>query len=239
LLVNMAGSLTDEERNLRLMKPLSKYAAWQFSSIHRFIRGEVLEVGGGIGTISAAVAGMPEVSSLTITETNPNNRSRLSRSLGKRSAISAEDISVSVPGPFRSGFDTVIAVNVMEHIEDDERFFRNCCACLKPGGRLLVLVPAMRFLFGTLDAADSHKRRYEKNDLLALASDNGLALLRLRYMNLPGALGWYYHGKVLGLRVHRKGDLSVFEFFVPLFRALESIIPPPFGLSLVLAAERR
>ncbi len=136
-------------------------------------------------------------------------------------------------------FDTVISVNVMEHVPDDRPFFKNCCACLKKGGRLLIIVPAMRFLFGTVDEADSHKRRYELGDLRALAGESGIRILSLRYMNLPGAIGWYYHGKIRKIRVHAANDLSLFEHLVPLFRAAESIVPPPFGLSLVFVGEKQ
>jgi SAM-dependent methyltransferase len=144
----------------------------------------------------------------------------------------------SIPPRLRGRFDCVVAINVLEHVADDAAFFQNCCACLRRGGRLVLLVPAMRSLFGSIDEADSHIRRYGKADLRRLAAGSGLRILTLRYMNLPGAIGWYYHGKIRRLRVHEAGDLSLFERLVPLFRCAESLIPPPFGLSIVFAAEK-
>ncbi|MCI0503083.1 class I SAM-dependent methyltransferase [Candidatus Micrarchaeota archaeon] len=234
----MPRKLSDEERNLRMMEPLSNYSRWQIDSISRYIGGEVLEAGGGTGTISARLLSLPAITSLAITETNPQNRAALSARLGGRAAVSPADLEKAAPPDFQGRFDCVVAVNVLEHVASDAAFFQNCCACLRKGGRLVLVVPAMKFLFGTIDEADSHRRRYEPRDLRALASASGLRILALRYMNLPGAFGWYYHGRIRKLRVHAEGDLSVFERLIPLFRAAESILPPPFGLSLIFVAEK-
>jgi hypothetical protein len=95
----------------------------------------------------------------------------------------------------------------------------------------------MKSIFGTVDIADLHYRRYGPGDLRALASKNNLRVIKLVYTNLPGMFGWFYHGKILKAKVHPSGDLKLFNLLVPLFKKFESVISPPFGLSLVFVAE--
>ncbi len=230
-------SLTDEERNLRLMGEIDKYADWQFDALAPYIKGDVLEIGAGIGTLTQRILSHPGVSSCSVTEINPLNRAALEKNLSSKCRlISGVNLETELPASFKKSFDTVISINVMEHVKDDSSFFRNCSSCLKPGGHIIKLVPAMKSLFGTVDEADRHHRSYGRGDIRRLAEENGLKVVKLNYMNLPGALGWFYHGRILRTKVHAKGDLKLFNMLVPLIKKSESVVSPPFGLSLVLVA---
>ncbi len=235
----MRKPLTDEEQNLRLVGNMDRYADWQFEVLSPYISGNVLEIGGGIGTMSSKIISHPRVSSFSVTEINPKNLYALRKRLGKRCAFFSFDISKGVSRRFLAKFDTVISANVMEHVKDDRAFFRNCCKCLKNGGRIVKLVPALRANFGSLDRSDSHYRRYEKQDLSALAAENGLEVLRLFPMNFAGALGWFYHGKVLKKTVHPDGDLALFNRLIPAIKIAEAALGVPFGLNLILVAEKK
>jgi SAM-dependent methyltransferase len=234
------GALSDEEQNLRLMKGLDNYSRWQFESISPFLQGDVLEVGGGVGTITNMILKHPGVTSVSVTEINKNNIMSLRDSFSKSlKIISDANLENLVPPDFSGAFDTVLSVNVLEHVKDDQAMFRNCCRCLRKGGRLVLFVPAMHSIYGVVDEAVNHYRRYEKKDLTALAEDNGLALRKMRYMNMAGAIGWFYQGRVVKSRIHKAGELGLFDRVVPALKFVESIIPPPLGLSLVFVGEKQ
>lgn len=234
----MEKELTEEELNLRLMKKVDKYADWQYDAIESYLSGNVLEIGGGTGTITQRLVRHPQIKTLTVTETNPNNLRELRKSFKNKISLSDKNLETAVPAGFKDAFDAVVSVNVLEHSKKDKQLFANCCQCLKKRGRLIHFVPAKKFLFGTLDEAANHHRRYEPNDLKVMAKQNNLKILKLDYMNFFGVLGWLYHGKILKLRVHREGDLALFNKIVPFARKLEEFLPIPFGLSLVFIAEK-
>lgn len=223
---------------MRLLWKIDRYAEWQFDVLAPYIGGNVLEIGGGVGAITQRILAHPSVLSCTVTEINPKNFAVLKKRFGKRCRFRRDDLEKGVPAAFRDKFDTVVSVNVMEHVRNDHAFFRNCCKCLKRGGMLVWLVPAMMALFGTVDEAVSHFRRYERGGLASLAAENSLRVVRLFHMNFLGALGWFYHGKVLRVRVHPKADLALYNLLVPAIRKIESMLPIRFGLSLILVAEK-
>ncbi len=231
--------VTDEEQNLSLMGEVDKYADWQFEQLRPYLKGDVLEVGAGIGTMTGRILLLPGIVSCSVTEINPNNLAVLKRKFPSACRFMADADLEKTPDPrFMSAFDTVLSVNVMEHVEDDRLFFRNCCKCLRPDGNIIKLVPAKKSLFGTVDEADNHYRRYEPGDLRELANENKLEVSKLSYFNLIGAFGWFYHGKILKTRVHGKGDLKFFNAMVPILK-LEKLVPLPFGLSLLMVARKQ
>ncbi len=235
----MSERFSEEEINLRLIGEADKYADWQFDVLAPYIGGNVLELGGGIGTITQRILVHPSVTSCTVTEINRKNFEVLRKMFDSRCKLALLDIGKCVPASFVNKFDTVVSVNVMEHVRDDHAFFRNCCKCLKKGGKIVTFVPAMNELFGSLDESVFHVRRYEREDLVSLANKNGLDIIRLFHMNFVGALGWFYHGRILRVRVHPKTDLVIYNRLVPLMRKIEEMVPVPFGLSLVLVAEKK
>lgn len=190
--------------------------------------------------MSELVMGHPDVKSYSVTEINKNNIELLKNSkVGLCKIISEANLEKFIPEGFENSFDAVLSVNVFEHVKDDDSIFRNSCKCLKKGGRLILFVPAMHSLFGVVDEADNHYRRYEKSDLLSLAEGNGLSIKRIEYMNIFGALGWFYQGKITKSRVHNNQELSLFNKLVPLLKKTEKILPLPFGLSLIFVGEKQ
>jgi SAM-dependent methyltransferase len=132
----------------------------------------------------------------------------------------------------------VICQNVLEHIDDDAAAVNAMAGALAPGGRLVLLVPAHPRLYGRLDLAYGHHRRYTKERLRALAQGAGLDVGRLHFFNAAAAPGWW-------LTSHRGGrenigdtSLNAFERLVPLLARIEERRRPPFGLSLVMHATR-
>jgi hypothetical protein len=110
---------------------------------------------------------------------------------------------------------------------------------LVPGGRLLLFVPAFPALWGTLDVADHHCRRYGRSELATKVGEAGFSVERLAFTNPLGILGWALNGKLLKRQVVSAGQLRLYDRLVPALSRLERVVRPPFGLSLVAVAAKR
>ncbi|HLN57657.1 MAG TPA: glycosyltransferase [Thermoanaerobaculia bacterium] len=133
--------------------------------------------------------------------------------------------------------DTIVCCNVLEHIEDDRATLSDMRAVLQPGGRLVLLVPALSWLYGTLDRHLRHFRRYEKEELREKLADAGFALEDIRFVNRPGILGWFVNGRLLRRRILPRAQLQAFKLFFPLLRR-EERNPPSTGMSLLAIARK-
>ena len=107
---------------------------------------------------------------------------------------------------------------------------------LAPRGRLILLVPSLRALYGSLDEALGHFRRYVPRELAAKLSEAGFRVRHLEYFNLAGVPGWWFTGRVLRRRLIPRGALRWYDALVPLFR-LERFLPWRIGQSLIAIGE--
>jgi SAM-dependent methyltransferase len=137
----------------------------------------------------------------------------------------------------RYGIDTLVCCNVLEHIEDDRATLADMREILQPGGRLILLVPALAKLYGSLDVHLRHFRRYEKRELERKLAEAGLTLEECRFLNRPGVFGWYVNGKILRRKVLPKNQLKAFKLMLPLLRS-EETNPPTYGMSLLAIARK-
>jgi SAM-dependent methyltransferase len=134
----------------------------------------------------------------------------------------------------------VVAVNVLEHVPDDLDFVIQAERVLAPGGHLVLFVPAGPGIFGTLDEAFEHYRRYTRGDLARLLERAGFELVELRYSNLPGVLAWWLSGRVLRRRTVTPGSVRLYDrLMVPWLRRLERVWTPPRGQSLFVVGRKR
>ena len=110
-------------------------------------------------------------------------------------------------------------MNVLEHIEDDASTLKDFAQVLPPGGRLVLLVPALKALYGTLDEHLHHFRRYAQDELRAKVAAAGFEIDTLRFLNRPAVPGWWLNSRVLKRRVMPKGQLRFFKWIMPLLEA--------------------
>jgi SAM-dependent methyltransferase len=218
--------------------------------------GHVVEIGAGIGTVAAALleatraAGRP-LGRLTLVEPAANNGPRLAARFagdGKdgRAAGPVVDVRAGYFGSMLAGalarsggVDAVVLVNVLEHVAEDARLLADIRHALKPGGRLCLFVPALPWLYGSLDAAFEHHRRYTVPGLRALLAQAGLRPLVLHYMNAPGVVPWFVAGRVLRRRTLAASAVRLYDRLVtPWVRRLEHHWTPPLGQSVLAVAER-
>jgi glycosyltransferase involved in cell wall biosynthesis len=132
-------------------------------------------------------------------------------------------------------FDTIISVNVLEHINDDDRFLKKIWKHLEPGGKLITVVPAHQILYSEFDNSIGHYRRYSKKRLKTMLEAAGFDVRSCFYANIASALGWFVFMKLLGQRkVKRISNIS--KGIIKLGLSLEKYFPAPFGLSVISVA---
>jgi 2-polyprenyl-3-methyl-5-hydroxy-6-metoxy-1,4-benzoquinol methylase len=227
---DLAGAET-----LAIMQAAPRYNRWQFRRIAPYLGRRVCEVGAGIGNMSALIAESgPE--QLVLTDLDPAYRDILqSRFAG---ALNAAIEHLVLPDHSaasryqRYQLDTVVALNVLEHISDDVEALRSMAGMLQRGGRAIVLVPAFQQLFGTLDRELKHVRRYTRQSLTQRMNQAGFRVERAFYFNLVGTLGWWVNARIRNVPRIPIKQLRIFDAMVPILQ-LEDLVPLPFGQSVI------
>ncbi|MFW6031501.1 MAG: class I SAM-dependent methyltransferase [Myxococcota bacterium] len=223
---------------LDILARMPRINAWIYSRFAAHVRGRVLEVGSGIGNVSAHL--VKDSESVLLTDVEPGYLRALERRFADQrgAEVARYDLEREPPAIVkRTPFDAVLAVNVIEHLADDARAVRTLARLLAPNGNLLICVPAMPFAYGALDEALGHYRRYTRRSLERLLRLAGLEPGPVRYMNLPGLVGWLLHGRVLGRRSLPRRQVAAFEKVVPLVAAIDRV-PWPLGLSVYACARK-
>ena len=212
-----------------------RYNAWMFDRIRPWVGSRVLEIGSGIGNLSAFLIDRER---LVLTDTREEYLARLRTRFANRSNISVAHLYLPHDDRAVAGqhFDTIICLNVLEHVEDDIGSLTAVRKLLEPRGRLVLLVPALPALYGSIDRALGHHRRYTRNELIATLERTGFQLAHIEYFNLAGIPAWWWAGRVLGRQTIPAGSLKLYDRLVPLFR-LERLIPWRVGQSLIAVGE--
>jgi SAM-dependent methyltransferase len=220
------------------LESATNYHRWNYEWIAPYVSGRILDVGGGTGNhlafLGEADVTSIDLSSECVAELRERHKHRRHWSF-EVGDITRDDL-VDRLGP--SKFDTVLSCNVFEHIADDGRAFHNACRLLRPGGKLVLLLPAHSWLYGSMDRLAGHYRRYSKRYASERLAEAGLKEEALRYVNLVGAIGWYVNNRVM-----RHSDLSsgtinrqikIFDrLLIPALSQIEGDRGMPFGQSLL------
>ncbi|MFZ5446084.1 MAG: methyltransferase domain-containing protein [Myxococcota bacterium] len=216
-----------------------EYNRWLASTFSRWAGQRVLEIGAGIGTITAHLAPGREL--VTALEVDPFYVRRLKNRFRGQPHVEPWQGDVALAdwqALAARRFDTIVLSNVLEHIADDGGAVRTFAKILPRGGALILFVPALPALFGSLDEAVGHHRRYTPELLRGVLEQNGFQVEHLRWMNLVGIPGWFLNGRVLKRRVLPPLQLRVYDRLAPTLATLESKVELPVGLSLLAVGRR-
>jgi SAM-dependent methyltransferase len=218
------------------MAEAGNYNDWLLERGAPYIGDHVLDFGAGIGTFTAALASQADVVAL---EPDPQFLPRLRQRFAgnRRVRVVHADAGWLADGEPRASFDTILCLNVLEHIQDDELVLRGFHDRLSSGGHLLLLVPAHRALYGEIDRGVGHERRYSRGPLRALLERTGFDPIEVRYVNPLGALGWLVSSRLLRRPQVPAGPLRAYDRLVPVLQRLDRL-PLPFGLSVWAVARR-
>ena len=220
---------------LERMAAAPRYNRWMFDRLRPWVGRRVLEIGAGIGNMSAFLIDRDRV---VLTDTEPYYLGRLRARFADQPQVTVTELSLPTvdAGLVAERLDTVMCLNVLEHIADDRSSLRVMHDLLEPGGRLVLLVPSLRPLYGTLDEALGHFRRYVPGELATKLGEAGFRVRHVEYFNLAGVPGWWFTGRVLRRRLIPQGALRWYDALVPLYR-LERFLPWRIGQSLIAIGE--
>jgi SAM-dependent methyltransferase len=214
-----------------------RYNAWLGGKLRPHLGKRVLEVGAGIGTITRQIAqGRERVIALEADGFYVQRLQNLFRGSTVVRPIHAPVESTDWEALSREGLDTVILSNVLEHIEDDAGAVRRFRSVLPRGGRLVILVPALQALHGSIDEAVGHHRRYHPDSLRRVIEENGFEVERLEWLNLLGIPGWYLNSRLLRRRSVPGLQVKLYDRLAPLLARAESAFQLPIGMSLLAVA---
>ena len=220
-------------KTLENISEANRFNKWMFEKIEPYIGKKILEVGAGIGNITQFLLDKGKVTCLDISAKCVDALEERISSSGRVSAFLSD---ISNLDSFWKGriFDTVVCLNVLEHIKNDEEVLSNMATLLEKNGRLILLVPTYRWLYGSLDKALGHYRRYKNVELRKKYKRLDLVLEKEMYFNVLGTLGWFLNGKILRKKILPLTQMKPYDLGVPLFRLIENFLQAKIGLSLIV-----
>ena len=217
-------------QSLETLSRASPYYQWLASRVRPFLKGKVLEIGAGIGNF--AKWARESVNEYHVSDNDPRFVQELSKEF-----THAVCWDIFTPYPGDETFDSVVILNVVEHLEDDEEALHRLNARINPGGHLILMVPAMNFLYGTMDRSFGHYRRYTKKSISRVIQQAGFQLLKVEYVNVIGMAGWFVYGRIIKARNLPEQLCSRFHLVLP-FLKLERPIAHFMGLSVIAIAKK-
>ncbi|MCX7933686.1 MAG: bifunctional glycosyltransferase/class I SAM-dependent methyltransferase [Planctomycetota bacterium] len=216
-----------------------RFNRWLAAAIAPALGDRILEVGAGIGNISRL---LPVKESLVVTDKDEIYLNILRQAFWHREGVEVAkfdlDSDEDAAALSHHRFDTVVCLNVLEHIQDDRSALCRLRRLLAPGRRLVLLVPQYDWLYGSYDQNLGHHRRYEAGRLEELLNACGFRVRSLRSFNALAIVGWYVNSRLLKRQTMGKVQIKCFDMLVPLMRIIEKYLPLP-GISLLCLAEAK
>jgi len=239
----MTQSFQDIDNNmasgLSHMAEMPNYMAWIIDSFSKHLRGNIVEVGAGLGSYIPLYR--PYADHIAVIEPNQAFTHHLKTTYADVDII--ESMVEAIPQRCQGAYDSVICINALEHFKHDGAAIGSMASLLSDGGNLCIYVPARPELFGNWDRSVGHYRRYNTETLTALMQQAGLHVLDLRYSDPLGGAAWFLSSKLGATPSENESSLSwsmrVFDkLCVPVQKNIERVLAPPWGKSLICIAEQ-
>ncbi|MEV4847798.1 methyltransferase domain-containing protein [Micromonospora matsumotoense] len=192
-----------------------------------------IEIGSGLGDYALEWA--RHVPRFTATEADPDRLILLKERLVDEPTIEVREMLLPHPGG--GDYSAAVSYNVLEHIEDHVGALRSMKDLVRPGGTVIIIVPAFQFAMGPADIATGHVRRYTKKTLGDAMTSAGLRVETMHYANALGLIGYFMATKVFRLMPKEGPMVKVYDTLVlPATKAAEQLVRPPFGQSVFAVA---
>lgn len=236
----------DEEglETLNVLSQANLFNEWMYKTIQPYCsQNNVLEIGSGVGNISEFF--IRNKHTIFLSDLRENYKEiLLERFSHDKNIIDFQTIDL-VAENFEAKythllgkFETVFALNVIEHIKDDNLAILNCKKLLKEKGKLVILVPAYQFLYNRFDEELYHFRRYKKKGMVQLFKNNNIKIVNSFYFNALGILGWYVSGKIFRNKTLPSSQVSFYNKIIPIAKLIDFLLFNKIGLSVVVVGEK-
>lgn len=220
---------------LASLEDADNYTDWIYTLIEPHLGDQILEIGAGHGDLTER---LQRGRTVTATDLSTSCVKLLRERFAECANVDVLQADLADENS-EMRYDSVILVNVLEHLDDDVEALRAFRALLKPGGRICVFVPAFEGLYSAFDQRVGHRRRYRRSQLIAVLDRAGYAILDARYVNAVGAMAWWLFARRLNQIPTQNWSVRLYDrLVVPPLRRLESERPPRFGQSLLCVGRR-
>lgn len=221
----------------------TNYNRWLYKSIERNIQnaGCVLDVGSGIGSIGRYLGedGIKQVILSDNCEEMIDLLKSRFRHLLNYQVVKLDIVGEDVRDSALCGkVDAITCINVLEHINEDAKALKNMSLLLRPGGKLLLIVPALGRLYGTLDKLAGHYRRYERGEFNKQLGNSGFVIKEQRFMNFFGIFTWYVAGRMLKQAKFNDKTNRALDKIVPFLEIIDRYLRFPMGQSIVTCCQK-
>jgi len=232
----------DEEglETLEAITGATKFNKWMYDTIKPYCNGKILEVGSGIGNISEFF--IQENKDIVLSDIRNSYLAALNKKYPDQTNFNLDLVHPDFNTIYKEHigqYDTVFALNVIEHIEDDHLALKNIHSLLKKKGRAVILVPAFQQLYNKIDKELFHFRRYTKSTLDKIFDQNLYSKKKSTYFNFTGIFAWFIGGKLMGDSTVKKEKMKLYNALVPVFKIVDLPMKPFAGLSVIQVGEKK
>ena len=229
---------------LEVISRAGHFNQWMYQTIRPYLKGNILEIGSGIGNISAYL--VSDRLAVTLSDYDPAYCRLLKEKFAAFENVSGV-LSINLQHPdfaaaysgWKETYDTVFMLNVIEHLQDDAAAVTNCSYLLKKGGHLVLLAPAYQYLYSRFDRELGHYRRYTAQSLQQLYANETFRIIHSQYFNFTGMIGWYFFGRLLGKKMIGSGEMKLYNRLLFLFKIADSLVLKKAGLSVIVVGKKR
>jgi SAM-dependent methyltransferase len=227
---------------LNVISQADRFNEWMYETIVPHTKNPILEIGSGIGNISALF--FKNGASLCLSDVRSSYceylKIKFAQQEGLLGILHMDIVDKNFDEKFShlfKSFESIFALNVIEHIEDDDLAIKNCKKLLRAGGQLTILVPAYQWLYNEFDKQLEHYRRYTKKGLKELVGRH-LKITHSQYFNFIGVFGWFLSGRVLRKKIIPSSQMKLYNKWVPVIRIADAILFNQIGLSTIVVGQK-
>ena len=227
----VAGDSALQSLALESLTSAVNYQAWICELIRPYLGDDPLEIGSGIGDYAATwvEGGQPHI---TVSDAEPSRETVLLDRFAGDPRVTVRALDVFAP--YDGSHSSLVATNVLEHLEDHVGALRGAHRLLRPGGKVAIFVPAFPFAMSEFDRKIGHFRRYRRATLRSAFEGAGLRVDSIRYVNAPGLFAWFVGMRLLRMTPKDGPTVRLWDrLVVPVARRVERRVRPPFGQSLL------
>jgi ubiquinone/menaquinone biosynthesis C-methylase UbiE len=232
-MADIAGDQQVQSEVLEGLATAVNHRRWFVELAVPYLGDDPIEIGSGLGDYALEWA--ERVPRFTATEADPERLVRLKDRMREHPSVAVRE--VLLPTEERGRHSAAVSYNVLEHIDDHVGALRSMARLVRPGGAIVLIVPAFMFAMSPVDIATGHVRRYTKKTMRAALTEAGLRVEKLHYANALGLIGYYIATSVFKLAPKEGAMVKIYDKAVlPVTKAAESVVRPPFGQSVFAVA---
>lgn len=226
-------------KDLEDLTAANNYYKWIIEIFRPFLGNTVAEIGAGNGNFTNFLV-EEKIKKIFAFEPSNNMYTQLSDKFKENNKVTTiNKFFEEKYQELKNFFDSVLYINVLEHIENDKQELEYAYKTIKKNGHILIFVPAMSFLFSDFDKKIGHFRRYNKKSLIEIIRKSGFSIKDVRYFDSAGIITWYVTFVLLKKTTTSKMGIKLYDrLIVPPLRFFETLIPPPAGKNLLLIGKK-